>query len=68
MGGTARMLLIVEDPEAVQATALAVGARAVRPVSIEHGWLLGRVEDPYGHHWEIGKQLHAWPPPDGGPA
>ena len=28
----------------------------------EHGWLLGRIEDPYGHVWEIGKPLVEWPP------
>ena len=22
-----------------------------------HGWSLGRVVDPFGHHWEIGKPL-----------
>jgi PhnB protein len=29
-----------------------------------HGWLFGRIEDPFGHHWEIGKPLGAWPPAD----
>jgi PhnB protein len=28
----------------------------------EHGWRLGRIEDPFGHHWEIGRPLDAWPP------
>ena len=23
----------------------------------EHGWRLGRVVDPFGHHWEIGRPL-----------
>ena len=32
-------------------------------VAEEHGWLLGRIADPYGHHWEIGRPLGAWPPP-----
>jgi len=27
-----------------------------------HGWRLGRVEDPFGHHWEIGRPLRPWPP------
>jgi PhnB protein len=27
-----------------------------------HGWLLGRIEDPFGHHWEIGRPLGPWPP------
>jgi PhnB protein len=24
-----------------------------------HGWRLGRVVDPFGHHWEIGRPLVA---------
>jgi PhnB protein len=61
-GGTVRMLLIVDDPEAVVARAVAAGATQVYPVGEEHGWRLGRIEDPFGHHWEIGKPLSAWPP------
>jgi PhnB protein len=29
----------------------------VWPVGNQHGWRLGRVVDPYGHHWEIGKPI-----------
>jgi PhnB protein len=65
-GGTVRMLLIVDDPEAVVARAVAAGATEVYPVGEEHGWRLGRIEDPFGHHWEIGKPLGAWPPAGGG--
>jgi len=36
---------------------LAAGAKQIWPVREEHGWLMGRVVDPYGHHWEIGKPL-----------
>jgi PhnB protein len=61
-GSTVRLLLIVEDPAAVIARAVALGAREVRPAEAEHGWLLGRVEDPFGHGWEIGRPLGAWPP------
>jgi PhnB protein len=61
-GGSVRMLLIADDPAAMVARAVAAGAREVYPVSEEHGWLLGRVEDPFGHHWEIGRPLVPWPP------
>jgi PhnB protein len=61
-GGTTRMLLIVDDPEAVVRRAVEAGATEVRSVREEHHWLLGRVADPYGHHWEIGKPLIEWPP------
>jgi PhnB protein len=61
-GATTKMLLIVEDPDAVIARAVTAGARLVRAASDEHGWRLGRIEDPFGHHWEIGKPVIAWPP------
>ena len=64
-GGSVRVLLIVDDPFAVVQRALEAGAREVRAVSEEHRWLLGRIEDPFGHHWEIGKPLVAWPPEQG---
>jgi PhnB protein len=56
-GCTARMLLIVEDPAAVCAQAIASGATQVAPVADAHGWRLGRIADPSGHHWEIGRPL-----------
>jgi len=67
-GGTVRMLLVVEDPDSVVARAIAAGATEIYPVSEEHGWRLGRIEDPFGHHWEIGRPLIPWPPAHGGPS
>jgi PhnB protein len=60
-GGTVRIALIVDDPVSVMARAVEAGAREVWPAAEEHDWLLGRIEDPYGHHWEIGKPLGPWP-------
>jgi PhnB protein len=56
-GCSVRMLLIVADPAAVCARAVSAGAKQVRPVTDEHGWRLGRILDPFGHHWEIGHPL-----------
>ena len=56
-GGTARMVLTVPDPDAMFARALAAGARSIVPVAENYGWRLGRVVDPFGHHWEIGHPL-----------
>ncbi len=56
-GATARMILTVADPDAVFARALAEGASQVYPVGEDHGWRVGRVLDPFGHHWEIGCPL-----------
>jgi PhnB protein len=61
-GGTVRMLLIVDDPDAAVDRAVAAGATEVYAVGEQHGWRLGRIEDPFGHHWEIGKPLVPWPP------
>jgi PhnB protein len=56
LGGTpVRMILTVNDPDALFAQALKAGATEVFPISEEHGWRIGRLVDPYGHHWEIGK-------------
>jgi PhnB protein len=62
-GSTVRIMLIVDDPVSVCARAVSLGATEVVPVSEAHGWLFGRIEDPFGHHWEIGKPLSEWPPP-----
>jgi PhnB protein len=52
-----RMILTVDDPDAVFEQAIAAGASEVAAVSEDHGWRIGRVADPFGHHWEIGKPL-----------
>jgi len=56
-GGTVRMILTVPDPDAMFTRAIAAGARSVVPVKEDYGWRLGRVVDPFGHHWEIGHPL-----------
>ncbi len=52
-GCSVRMLLIVEDPAELCRQAVAAGAREVVPVAEGHGWRIGRIVDPAGHHWEI---------------
>lgn len=58
-GGTmVRMVLVVDDPDALFARAVAAGGKVISPVeNKEYGWRVGRLSDPYGHHWEIGKPL-----------
>jgi PhnB protein len=56
-GDNLRMILTVPDPDAVFANAIAAGAAQVYAVSEDHGWRLGRLLDPFGLHWEIGKPL-----------
>ena len=59
---TGRTLLVVEDPDSIVDQALGAGATRSSPVEDEHGWRLGRIIDPFGHEWEIGKPLGPWPP------
>ena len=59
-GGTVKLLLVVDEPQAVIDRAVGLGARQVHAAESQHGWLLGRIEDPFGHHWEIGTPLGAW--------
>ena len=56
-GGTTRMVLTIDDPDAMFDRAVAAGARVITPMQDAYGWHLGRVVDPFGHHWEIGKPL-----------
>jgi len=56
-GGSTRMILTVPDHDAMFAKALAAGAQEVVAVKEDYGWRLGRVVDPFGHHWEIGRPL-----------
>lgn len=57
-GCSARMILTVADPDAWFVRAVAAGAKEISPVADQdYGWRVGRLVDPYGHHWEIGKPL-----------
>ena len=56
-GATTRLILSVADPDAVFARALAAGASEILPVTEEYGWRVGRIVDPFGHAWEIGRPL-----------
>ena len=54
-GATGRVLLVVDDPDEMQRRAVAAGATETSPVADEHGWRVGRLVDPFGHEWEIGR-------------
>jgi PhnB protein len=59
LGGTSvRLSLVVDDPDAVADRAVAEGATIVFPVADQpYGMRQGRVADPFGHHWLIGRPL-----------
>jgi PhnB protein len=55
--GSVRMILSVDDPDSVFEQAVAAGATVVAPIHEDYGWRTGRVTDPFGHDWEMSKQL-----------
>ena len=61
-GATSRLLLTADDPDAMFRQAIGARATEVFPVAEEHGWRLGRIMDPFGHEWEIGRPIGPWPP------
>ncbi len=57
-GSTTRIVLVMADPDSMFKRAVSAGARVVWPIEDQsYGWRVGRVVDPFGHHWEIGKPL-----------
>jgi PhnB protein len=55
---TVRISLEVDDPDAVAAAAVAGGGRELFAVADQpYGMRQGRIVDPFGHHWLIGKRL-----------
>jgi uncharacterized glyoxalase superfamily protein PhnB len=53
-----RLSLHVDDPDAAQARAVAAGARELFAVADQpYGLRQGRVVDPFGHHWLLGRPL-----------
>jgi PhnB protein len=55
--GSVRMILSVDDPDLMFEQAVGAGAAVVAPVHEEYGWRTGRITDPFGHDWEMSKQL-----------
>ena len=59
LGGTSvRISLYVPDPDAMARQAVEAGAELIFPVEDQpYGMRQGRVRDPFGHHWMIGRPL-----------
>lgn len=56
-GDSIKIILTVSDPDARFVKALEAGGKEIFPVGEEHGWRLGRLADPFGLHWEIGRPI-----------
>jgi PhnB protein len=59
LGGiSVRMGLFVSDPDLLVNNAIEAGAILVAPVEDQdYGYRIGRIIDPFGHHWEIARKL-----------
>lgn len=57
-GVTAIIVLLVDDPDAVMAQAIAAGGKEVTPIQdYDYHYRQGMVKDPFGHYWEISKPI-----------
>ena len=57
-GTTVRLMLHVPDPDAVAQRAVDAGAELLFPVEDQpYGMRQGRIRDPFGHHWLLGRPL-----------
>lgn len=63
-GGAAVSLMVyVPDVDATVTTALAGGAKVVRPVENQfYGDRMGTIEDPFGHRWYVATHVEDVPP------
>jgi PhnB protein len=58
LGGiTTRIIFTVANPDTAFDRAVKAGAKQIHPMTDEYGWRIGRVSDPFGHHWEICRPL-----------
>ena len=59
LGGASpvHMILTVDDPDSVFAQAIRAGATEVNPMRDDYGWRIGKLTDPLGHVWEVGRPL-----------
>lgn len=61
-GTSVRISLYVPDPDATAQRAIAAGAMPIFPVQDQpYGLRQGRVSDPSGHHWLIGRPIEDGP-------
>ena len=57
-GTTVRLEFTVPDPDAIAKQAVACGAKMIFPIADQdYGYRQGRLEDPFGHQWVIGRPL-----------
>ena len=62
-GAAVSLMVYVPDVDATVKTALAAGAKTVRPVENQfYGDRMGTIEDPFGHRWYVATHVEDVPP------
>ena len=62
-GSPVSLVLYVTDVDATVRTAVAAGAKLIRPVEDKfYGDRSGSIEDPFGHHWHVSTHKEDVPP------
>jgi PhnB protein len=62
-GAAVSLMVYVPDVDATVKTALASGAKVVRPVENQfYGDRMGTIEDPFGHRWYVATHVEDVPP------
>ena len=57
-GTTVRINLLVADPDRFAERAITIGAVVIAPIADQsYGLRQGRLADPFGHHWLVGRPL-----------
>jgi PhnB protein len=57
-GTSVRLNLLVADPDAFAERAITNGAAEIAPIADQsYGLRQGRLVDPFGHHWLVGRPL-----------
>jgi len=52
-----RIILETKNADELFEKALQFGATAICPIKTEEDWRIGKLQDPFGHIWEIGYTL-----------
>jgi PhnB protein len=62
-GSAVSLMVYVADVDATVKTALAAGAKVIRPVENQfYGDRMGTIEDPFGHQWYVATHVEDVPP------
>ena len=62
-GSGVSLMVYVPDVDATVATAVAGGAKVVRPVETQfYGDRMGTIDDPFGHRWYVATHVEDVPP------